>query len=108
MLKALQDLVSRLAGNPELPAQRGHALPVFEPNHKAHPFVHNRTFLPWHPLLGPSFGPKSVTHVSGTFCYLCLRPDTTFDFRIQSSYNPPTQTSLFGYPNVIGMEVDCG
>src|SRR5262249_9697803 len=21
-------------------------------------------------------GPKSVTHVSGTFCYLCLRPDT--------------------------------
>src|SRR5215510_6310791 len=53
MLKALQDLVSRLAGNPELPAQQGHALPVFEPNHKAHPFVHNRTFLPWHPSSAP-------------------------------------------------------
>jgi hypothetical protein len=30
----------------------------------------------------PSFGPKSVTHVSGTFCYLCLRPDTQIVARI--------------------------
>src|SRR5215472_6981251 len=27
-------------------------------------------------LLSAPFGPKSVTHVSGTFCYLCLGTDT--------------------------------
>src|ERR1700746_1574528 len=26
-------------------------------------------------LLSAPFGPKSVTHVSGTFCYLCLGTD---------------------------------
>src|SRR5215469_13196282 len=98
MLKALQDLVSRLAGNPELPAQRGHALPVFEPNHKAHPFVHNRTFLPWHPLLGPSFGPKSVTHVSGTFCYLCLRPDTSIYIQFWNAQEVSTLQSQRTFP----------
>jgi hypothetical protein len=36
--------------------------------------VHHRTLLPWHYLSAP-FGPKSVTHVSGTFCYLCLGTD---------------------------------
>ena len=28
-------------------------------------------------LLSSPFGPKSVTHVSGTFCYLCLGTDTS-------------------------------
>jgi hypothetical protein len=27
-------------------------------------------------LLAAPFGPKSVTHVSGTFCYLCLGTDS--------------------------------
>src|SRR5215472_5327859 len=27
-------------------------------------------------LFSAPFGPKSVTHVSGTFCYLCLGTDT--------------------------------
>jgi hypothetical protein len=27
-------------------------------------------------LLSAPFGPKSVTHVSGTFCYPCLGTDT--------------------------------
>src|SRR5581483_3801206 len=77
-LITLQELIASLAGNLELPAQCGHALAVFESNYKTYAFVHNRTFLPWHftrPLRG-----KSVTHVSGTFCYLCLGPVKTFAF----------------------------
>ena len=31
-----------------------------------------------HSRFGPSSGPKSVTHVSGTFCYLCLSPTALF------------------------------
>src|SRR5690242_5851145 len=46
---AFEDLVAGLARNPELSAQGSHALPVFQPNHKAYAFVHHRTFLPWHP-----------------------------------------------------------
>src|SRR6202040_3416140 len=49
-LITLKDLVAGLPGYPELPAQRSHALPILESNHEAHSFVHNRTFLPWHPL----------------------------------------------------------
>jgi len=40
--------------------------------HKLQPFVHHGTLLPAHHSL-PKRG-ESVTHVSGTFCYLCLRP----------------------------------
>ena len=68
-LIALEDLVAGLAGNPELPAQCRHALA--SSRHKLR-LVHNRTFLPWHPL--PPLKGKSVTHVSGTFCYLCVGP----------------------------------
>src|SRR5262249_12649619 len=33
--------------------------------------------FPFHSIPSAALlGPKSVTHVSGTFCYLCLRPDT--------------------------------
>ena len=39
-------------------------------SHKLKPFVHHRTLLPRHHFL-PKKG-KSVTHVSGTICYLCL------------------------------------
>src|SRR5579863_10258045 len=48
--------------------------PILQPNHETHPFVHHRTFLPWHPAFPPPSRRKSVTHVSGTFCYLSLRP----------------------------------
>src|SRR5580698_9747851 len=72
-LIAFEDLIAGFAGDLKLAAQRGHALPVFQPNHESYAFVHNRTFLPWHPTRPPSRG-KSVTHVSGTFCYLCVEP----------------------------------
>src|SRR5271154_1754425 len=52
-LIAVDNLVSGLARDPELAAQPGHALAIFEPNHESYAFVHNRTFLPWHPLPAP-------------------------------------------------------
>src|ERR1051326_7020815 len=55
---ALKDLVTSLSGNTELPAQRSHTLSIFEPNHKPHSFVHNSTFLPWHPSSRPLAGGK--------------------------------------------------
>ncbi len=57
-LIALEDLVAGLARDPELPAQPGHALAIFEPNHETYAFVHNRTFLPWHPTSRPLPGEK--------------------------------------------------
>jgi hypothetical protein len=53
---ALKDLIAGLPGNAEFAAQRSHAFPVFEPDHKAHSFVHHRTFLPWHPHFPPPAG----------------------------------------------------
>src|SRR5580698_5061138 len=58
-LIAVDDLVPGLARDPELPAQRSHALAILEPNHETYAFVHNRTFLPWHSTRPPSRG-KSV------------------------------------------------
>src|SRR5579864_9684708 len=63
-LIAFEDLVAGFAGDLILPAQRGHALAVFEPNHESYALVHNRTFLPWHPLPAPFQGKK---------CNPCLR-----------------------------------
>src|SRR5580704_918803 len=63
-LITLKDLVAGFAGDLKLAAQRGHALPVFEPNHESYAFVHNRTFLPWHPTPAPFQGKK---------CNPCLR-----------------------------------
>src|ERR1700730_5621845 len=62
-LIAVDDLVAGLAGNLKLAAQRGHALAVFEPNHESYAFVHNRTFLPWHP----------TAPLTGKKCNPCLR-----------------------------------
>src|SRR5579883_321765 len=53
-LIALEDLIAGFARDPELPAQRGHAFAVLEPNYESHAFVHNRTFLPWHSTHPPS------------------------------------------------------
>src|SRR5580658_10937425 len=63
-LITLKDLVAGFAGDLKLAAQRGHALAVFEPNHESYAFVHNRTFLPWHPTPAPFQGKK---------CNPCLR-----------------------------------
>src|SRR5271167_4042501 len=52
-LITLKDLVAGLAGDLKLAAQRGHALAIFESNHESYAFVHNRTFLPWHPTSRP-------------------------------------------------------
>src|SRR5271170_6040627 len=41
-LIVLDNLVSGLARDPELAAQPGHALAIFEPNHESYAFVHNR------------------------------------------------------------------
>ena len=49
--------------------KRRHALPVLVPQHKSHPFFHDRPFLPWHRhLLVGLIPPEVVNHVSGTFC----------------------------------------
>src|SRR5262249_16395681 len=77
-LIAFEDLVASLPGNAELAAQGSHAFPVLKPDHKAHSFVHYRSFLPWHPHFRPPDGEKSVTHVSGTFCYPCLGTVITY------------------------------
>src|SRR5579862_5177403 len=57
-LVALEDLVAGFARNLKLAAQSGHALAVLQPNHESYAFVHNRTFLPWHPTSRPLPGKK--------------------------------------------------
>jgi hypothetical protein len=57
-LITLEDLVAGFAGDLKFAAQRGHALAVFESNHESYAFVHNRTFLPWHPTSRPLPGEK--------------------------------------------------
>src|ERR1700745_3430983 len=43
-------------------------------------------------LLSAPFGPKSVTHVSGTFCYLCLGTDRSDlqRIRVPALFGPAT------------------
>src|SRR5215469_5154314 len=73
LLIAFQDLVSSLARDTKLSAQRRHTFAILEPDHEAHAFIHNRTFPPWHVLhLGllnqnvlPMSPERSVTYVSG-------------------------------------------
>ena len=62
-LITLKDLIASLTRDLKLAAQRGHALAVFEPNHESYAFVHNRTFLPWHP----------TAPLTGKKCNPCLR-----------------------------------
>src|SRR5579883_953090 len=57
-LITLEDLVAGFARDLKLPAKRGHALAVFQPNHETYALVHNRTFLPWHPTSRPLPGEK--------------------------------------------------
>src|SRR5450432_4515251 len=72
LLVAIEDLVPGLAGDPELSAEFRHGLAGEPASHKLKSFVHHRTLLPRHLTSSHKKG-KSVTHVSGTICYLCLR-----------------------------------
>src|SRR5437016_511177 len=75
VLVTTEDLVAGLAGDPELPAQHRHLLPVEPTGHKPKPFVHLVTLLPRH-LRTPSQMPKSVTYVSGINCHPSIRKGT--------------------------------
>src|SRR6185312_5328946 len=63
VLVAIEDLVSGLAGDIELPAQHRHLLPVQQSGHKPKALVHLVTLPPWH-LRTPRKCQK---------CHLCLR-----------------------------------
>src|SRR5579863_3286427 len=64
-------------GDPELPAQRGHAFTVLEPQHKAHSFFHDGPLLPWHRHLQAGLVQLGgVNHVFGTFCKRRIRTHT--------------------------------
>src|SRR4029078_2351552 len=89
---AVENLVTGLAGDPEIPADLGHALAVEQAGHKAQAFFHHRTRFPRHPHLPPKKA-KSVTHVSGTKCHLCLRPLSRLPLRSPSLSMPG---SVFG------------
>src|SRR5215471_15850411 len=64
-LIAIEDLVTGLAGDAELPTQFRHRLACDPATHKLHSFVHNRTFLPRH-----SLPPSSK---KGKKCNPCVR-----------------------------------
>src|SRR4029077_14945409 len=80
VLIAVKDFIARLARDPELPTKFRHRFAGEPARYKLQTFVHHRTLLPGHHSL-PKRG-ESVTHVSGTFCYLCLRPLTLSGNRI--------------------------
>jgi len=104
----VQYLVTGLPRDPELPAQEGHAFPLLQPNHEPHPFVHNRTFLPWHPpppafLKGKKCNPclrdvlSPMSQAGHSFiCNTCLRRRASYD-------DVPKRPLKFGithpYPN---------
>src|SRR5579872_6054800 len=69
---ACEDLVTGLAGDAELSAQRRHLLSIQQPGNELQSFVHGFTHLPGHLAL-PAKGPNCVTHVSGMNCHPSLR-----------------------------------
>src|SRR5262249_41783010 len=93
---ALEDLVASLARDAELAAQRGHTLTVLEPDHESHPFVHDRTLLPWHPP-SPSLRAEK--------CNPCLR-----NVLLPMSRNGHNQSPVGIMPafSTIRMTVRCG
>src|ERR1700691_4374471 len=79
------DFVSGNPGDAELAAQRSHALPILEPQHKPHAFFHDGPLLPWHRrLLAGLIQPGGVNHVSGTLCIGMIRTHTL----VQSTGHP--------------------
>lgn len=71
---ALEQLVAGLSRNAERSADVGHRLTIEQSRDEAEAFVHDGPFLPRHQH--PPQKAKSVTHVSGTTCHLCLGTDT--------------------------------
>jgi hypothetical protein len=70
-LIAIENLVTGLPSNSKFSAKFRHRLAGWPASHKLQSLMHYRTLLPRHHSL-PKRG-KSVTYVSGTICYLCLR-----------------------------------
>jgi hypothetical protein len=50
-LITIENLVTGLAGNSELPAEIRHWLAGYPASHELKPFIHHRTLLPWHHFL---------------------------------------------------------
>jgi hypothetical protein len=70
ILVTVEDLVAGLARDAELTARVRHRLALQKLGDKAQAFLHCRTLG----INTPRKKPESVTHVSGTFCHLCLGP----------------------------------
>src|SRR5450432_3311112 len=101
LLVAIEDLVPGLAGDPELSAEFRHGLAGEPASHKLKSFVHHRTLLPRHLTSSHKKG-KSVTHVSGTICYLCLRSLTSDSTAITSSLSTASENiPIDARPNVV-------
>src|SRR5512141_3003858 len=64
LLVAIEDLVTGLAGDSELPARVRHRVAVEQLGNKAQALIHHRTLLPRHTYLPPRRAGK---------CYLCVR-----------------------------------
>src|SRR5215813_5012486 len=73
LVVAIEDLVAGLAGYAEIPTDLCHGFPIQKPGNETKAFFHHRTLFPRHHTLRPKKA-KSVTHVSGTKCLLCLGP----------------------------------
>src|SRR3979409_2694222 len=73
LLVAIEYLVASLTGYAKIPADVRHGFPVQQAGDEAKALFHHRTRFPRHPHLPPAKA-KSVTHVSGTKCHLCLGP----------------------------------
>ena len=65
VLIAIENLVTGLARDAELPAERAHLFAIQKACNKAQAFVHNRTLFPWHPHLPPVKTREK--------CYPCVR-----------------------------------
>src|ERR1700683_3375216 len=83
---AIASPASRRATNPTRPQNPPTPPPAGRGSHKLQSFIHCRTLLPRHHSL--PFTGKSVTYVSGTMCYLCLRPLT----HVSGRSNGPDRT----------------
>src|SRR5215469_14616966 len=72
LLVAIEYLVASLPRDPKISTYVRHRLTVQKAGDKPQALLHHRTRFPRHQHLPPKA--KSVTHVSGTKCHLCLGP----------------------------------
>src|SRR5713101_2918410 len=78
-LIAIEDLITRLAGDRELSAEFRHRLAGSPASHKLQPFVHHRTLLPRH---------HSLPQKKEKKCNLCVRYDLSPMSRVAHSRLP--------------------